>query len=67
MARLDTIVARDASSVITAILYDGDTQISGAQTYSIETYAYNKQNDGSIGDLVINMMKYCNSADAYFS
>jgi len=71
VAKLDSIESRDASCVITAAVYDGDQQISHARTYSIETYAYNTLNSTTakqtLKTLVTEMMKYCNSADAYFT
>ena len=48
-------------------IYNGDTAISNTLQYSIETYAYRQQNTttNGLGELVIAMMKYGNSARTY--
>ena len=48
-------------------IYDGDTPVSNTVCYSIESYAYEKQNSTITGlsELVKAMMKYGDSAYAY--
>ncbi|MBQ7340826.1 MAG: leucine-rich repeat domain-containing protein [Oscillospiraceae bacterium] len=48
-------------------IYDGDTPVSNAVCYSIESYAYEKQNSTIAGlpELVKAMMRYGDSAYAY--
>lgn len=47
--------------------FDGETQISNTICYSVESYAFSKQNstDINLSDLVNSMMKYGDSAYAY--
>jgi hypothetical protein len=57
------------SSVVTAAVYDGDTQISDTFKYSIETYAANMlahTSDENLKTLLREMMKYGKSAENYF-
>ncbi len=64
-----TIAAKDMSAVITAKIYDGDTQISNAKTYSVETYVYNRllnSDNDTFKALITELMKYGKSAEAYF-
>ena len=60
------VVAKDARCVITAGIYDGDTLISETCDYSIECYAKSKSTDEKLGAIVTSIMKYCDSATAYF-
>ena len=55
------------SKIVCAAVYCGDKAISSTAAYSIESYAYSKQNDADekLAALVIAMMKYGNSAYAY--
>ena len=48
-------------------MYKNDVAVSNTVCYSIESYAYNKQNstDTALANLVKAMMKYGNSAYAY--
>lgn len=48
-------------------VYDGITPVSNTIRYSIESYAYSKQNsaDEKLNNLLVAMMKYGNSAYAY--
>ena len=66
---ITTISAKDMSTVITAVIYDGDTQISDTLEYSIETYVYNQLQNSSnenFKSLITELMKYGKSAAAYF-
>ena len=68
-AKMSSIAAKDVSCVVTAKIYDGNTLISNEMNYSIETYAYNrlqKSTNEEFKALVIDMMKYGNSAKEYF-
>ena len=58
--------AAQMSEEIYAKVNDGDTAVSCALLYSVETYAYNKQAT-NLGNLVKAMMKYGDSAAAYAS
>ena len=46
-------------------VYEGDTPVSNTACYSIESYAFEKQNDGTLGELVKAMIRYGDSAKAY--
>ena len=59
--------ARQMREVVSVTVYQGDTAVSNTLQYSIETYAFNKQNDAKIGDLVLAMMRYSDSAAAYLN
>ena len=68
-AVLKTIAAKDMSCVVTAKIYDNDTLISNILEYSIETYALNRYNASqseSFKTLLVEMMKYGDSAEHYF-
>lgn len=55
------------SDVVYLTVYDGDTAVSNTIRYSIESYAYAKQNstDTNLAELVKAMMRYGDSAKAY--
>ena len=61
-AEYSGLTAGQMSKIVCAAVYCGDKAISSTAAYSIESYAYSKQNDAA---LVIAMMKYGNSAYAY--
>ena len=64
VAYSDRISALDFDeSVLFELLYDG--QLVQTLTYSVNTYAYNKQADAEIGDLVLALYRYGKSAEAY--
>ncbi|MBO4792844.1 MAG: hypothetical protein J5592_11230, partial [Clostridia bacterium] len=69
--RLRTIAAKDASQPVIARIYDGETLISDVFQYSIESYAYNQLNketlSQSVRAIISSMMKYCKSANNYFT
>ena len=54
------------SLAIMAVLAAGfGTAVSNSRTYSIQTYAYSKQNDAAQGTLVQEMIKYGDSMVAW--
>lgn len=57
--------ASQMSEVVYVAAYNGETAVSNTICYSIESYAYAKQNSSTLGELVIAMMKYGNAAKAY--
>ncbi len=59
--------AGQMSEPVYLTVYKGDTAVSDTICYSIESYAYAKQNDTdtAFGNLLSTMMKYGNSARAY--
>ena len=59
--------ARQMRDVVSVTVMEGDTAVSNTLEYSIETYAYNKQNEARLGDLVLAMMRYGDSAAAYLN
>lgn len=64
-AYFNGLTARQMRQVVYVTVYEGDTAVSNTLTYSIETYAFNKQNEARVGDLVKAMMRYGDSAVAY--
>ena len=65
----DGFDASQMREVVYVTAYNGDTAVSNTIAYSVETYAYAKQNSSvpNLGALVIAMMKYGNAAKAYAS
>lgn len=61
--------AGQMSEKVYLTIYDGDIAVSNTVCYSIESYAYEKQNSSIayLSDLVIAMMRYGNSAHAYIN
>ena len=59
--------AGQMSEKVYLTIYDGDVAVSNTVCYSIESYAYEKQNSSIayLSDLVKAMMRYGNSAYAY--
>lgn len=59
--------AGEMSETVYLTVYEGDKPVSNTVSYSIESYAYAKQNsqDTSLTSLLEAMMKYGNSAYAY--
>lgn len=59
--------ADQMSDVVYLTVYDGDVAVSNTVRYSIESYAYSKQNsdDANLAELVKAMMKYGDSAYSY--
>lgn len=60
----DGLKARQMRETVYVTVYEGSTAVSNTMTYSIESYAYAKQNDANtaLTDLLIAMMKYGDSA-----
>ena len=67
VASYSGITAEQMSDTVYVTAYKGDTAVSNTVSYSVESYAYAKQNDSdaSLAALVRAMMKYGNSAKAY--
>ncbi len=66
VVEFDKFSATHMSEIIKATVRDADgNAVSKVLTYSVESYAYKKQNDDVIGDLVKAMMKYGDAAIAY--
>ena len=59
--------ARQMRDVVSVTVMEGDTAVSNTLQYSIETYAFKKQNEARLGDLVLAMMRYGDSAAAYLN
>lgn len=66
-----SVRAKDSCRPVTAKICENGRQISNANTYSIQTYAYNKLNKNTTSQklrTIINaLMVYCKSAENYFS
>jgi hypothetical protein len=63
----DGLNAGQMSEVVYLTVYEGNRAVSHTIRYSIESYAYAKQNgtDVKLAELVVAMMKYGDSAKAY--
>lgn len=61
--------AAQMSEPVYLTVYEGDKAVSNTIRYSVESYAYSKQNstDTNLVNLLEAMMKYGNSAKAYIS
>ncbi len=59
--------ARQMRETVLVTVYEGDTAVSNTLAYSVETYAYNKQNVARLGELVKAMIRYGDSAAAYLN
>ena len=73
-ASFDIIATKDMGQVVTATLYENDEFVACVDTYSIETYCYNKTKDAPTNDedvrlqaLCYALMKYSKSAVGYFN
>ncbi len=64
---VDDLSAFEMRETVYITLYEGDTAVSNTVTYSIESYAYSKQNDADVNlaALVKAMMRYGDSAIEY--
>ena len=67
IAKFKGLTAGDMSETVYVTAYQGEEAISNTVAYSIESYAYAKQNDtdANLAALVKTMMKYGNAAYAY--
>ncbi len=65
----DGLKARQMRETVYITVYRGDTAVSNTVSYSIESYAYAKQNDSNenLTALLEAMMKYGDSADNYIN
>ncbi len=65
------VQAKDSCQPVTAVLYEGSKQISNKNTYSVQTYAYNKLKKSTtsteLKSIINALMVYCKSAKNYFS
>ena len=57
--------AAELCSVLSAAVYEGDTQVSPTIQYSVDTYCSNKT--GILGDLCKALIAYADSAEAFFT
>ena len=68
---LDSIVAQDARSEITAQAYAGDQPISYSRVFSVEMYMASvidsNSSDADLVTMVHKLMNYCVSAENYFA
>ncbi len=62
---VDTLLAAELRSVISAAIYNGDTQVSSTLVYSADTYANGKT--GTLLTLCKALFAYSDSAKAYFA
>ncbi len=68
VATFDVFSAAQMSEIVYVTVCDADGNVvSDTFRYSIESYAYAKQNDGTLGNLVKAMMNYGNAAKAYIA
>ena len=67
VASFSAFNAAQMSEIVDVTVYEGGTAVSNTYRYSIESYAFAKQNDedADLASLVNAMMKYGNSAKAY--
>ena len=61
----DGLASTEMRKAVTFQVMVGDTAVSNSRTYSIQTYAYSKQNDAAQGTLVQEMIKYGDSMVAW--
>lgn len=62
---VDTLLATDMRCELTMALYEGDTQISETQVYSVESYCASRA--GLIGELGKALLAYSDAAKAFFN
>ena len=62
---VDTLLAAELRSVVSAAIYHGDTQVSTTLLYSADTYANNKE--GALLTLCQALFAYSDSAKAFFT
>ena len=69
-AKYTGLIAPEFRKELQLTVMEGTKEISDTDTYAIETYAYNRVNGSSnqtLKDVVTEMMKYSDSALAYFN
>ncbi len=64
-ARYTAVSAMDFDKVYTATVYEGETAIGKAATYSVKSYVYAMQNDADMASLVRTAYNYGKSAVNY--
>lgn len=62
---VDSLLAAELRTVISAQIYEGDTPVSATLQYSADTYGNGKT--GTLGDLCKALFAYSDSAKAYFT
>ena len=62
---VDTLLATDMRSELSMALYEGETQVSETQIYSVESYCAGKI--GAIGELGKALLAYSDAAKAFFA
>ena len=65
----DGLTARQMRQTMYITVYQGDTAVSNTLAYSVESYAYAKQNDSDakLVALLAAMIRYGDSAAAYLN
>jgi hypothetical protein len=63
----DYLTAAQIGEAVYITIYDGETPVSNTFSYSVESYAYSKQNDADekFSALVLAMVRYGDAAKAY--
>lgn len=63
----DYLTAAQIGEAVYVTIYDGETPVSNTFSYSVESYAYSKQNDADekLSALVLAMVRYGDAAKAY--
>ncbi len=62
---IDSLLATEMRSELTMALYEGDTQVSETQIYSVESYCVGKI--GTLADLGKALLAYSDAAKAFFA
>ena len=62
---VDTLLATEMRSELTMALYEGETQISMTQVYSVESYCAKRT--GALAELGKSLLAYSDAAKAYFN
>ncbi len=62
---VDTLLATEMRSELTMALYEGETQVSMTQIYSVESYCAKRT--GALAELGKSLLAYSDAAKAYFN
>ncbi len=62
---VDTLLATDMRSELNMALYDGETQVSETQIYSVESYCASRT--GALAELGKTLLAYSDAAKTYFA
>ena len=62
---VDTLLATEMRSELTMALYEGETQVSMTQVYSVESYCAKRT--GALAELGKSLLAYSDAAKAYFN